>query len=63
MLRYRGRHLPIGSVYDPKTDKTIVYGDGKTAGPWSQKLYKTLQGIQYGEIEDKHNWNTIVDVK
>ena len=54
---------PIGSVYDPKTDKTIVYGDGKTAGPWSQKLYKTLQGIQYGEIEDKHNWNTIVDVK
>ena len=54
---------PIGSVYDPKTDNTIVNGDGKTAGPWSQKLYKTLQGIQYGEIEDKHNWNTIVDVK
>ena len=50
-------------MYDPKTDKTIVYSDGKTAGPWSQKLYKTLQGIQYGEIEDKHNWNTIVDVK
>ena len=47
----------------PKTDSTIVSGDAKAAGPWSQKLYKTLQGIQYGEIEDKHNWNTIVDVK
>lgn len=54
---------PIGSVFDPKTGKTIVYGDGKTAGEWSQKLYKTLQGIQYGEIEDKHNWNTIIDMK
>lgn len=52
---------PIGSVFDPKTGKTIVYGDGKTAGEWSQKLYKTLQGIQYGEIADKHNWNTIVE--
>lgn len=54
---------PIGSVFDPKTGKTITYGDGKTAGEWSQKMYKTLQGIQYGEIEDKHNWNTIIDIK
>ena len=52
---------PIGSVFNPKTNETIVYGDGKTAGEWSQKLYKTLQGIQYCEIEDTHHWNTISD--
>ena len=30
-------------------------------GPKSRKLYETLTGIQYGEIEDKHGWCTIVD--
>lgn len=29
-------------------------------GPKSRKLYDTLTGIQYGEIEDKHGWCTIL---
>ena len=42
--------------------KKIVYGD-KTftfddkCGPTLKKLYDTVTGIQYAEIEDKHNWN------
>ena len=51
---------PVGSVYDPDQDKVYKFGDGKTAGKWSEKMFKTLQGIQYGEIEDKHNWNTVL---
>lgn len=51
---------PIGQVYDPGVDKTYTYGDGKHAGPVSTKLYETLLGIQYGEVEDKHNWCTIL---
>jgi branched-chain amino acid aminotransferase len=26
----------------------------------SKKLFDTLRGIQYGEIEDKHGWTTVV---
>lgn len=35
--------------------KEYVVNDNKT-GPWSQKFFDTLTGIQYGELEDKHNW-------
>ena len=52
---------PVGKIYDPLTKHTYIYGDGKTAGEWSTKLYKTLQGIQYGEIEDTHGWNTVIE--
>lgn len=51
---------PVGTIYDPDNDKTYTYGDGRTAGTWSTKLYKTLQGIQYGEIPDTHGWNVIL---
>lgn len=52
---------PIGSVYDPDTNHTYTFGDGTTAGPICEKMYNTLRGIQYGEIEDTHNWCTIVE--
>ncbi|MDL2320448.1 branched-chain amino acid aminotransferase [Alistipes sp. OttesenSCG-928-B03] len=51
---------PIGSVYDPDNNINYIFGDGKTAGEWSKMLYQTLQGIQYGEIEDTHNWCEIL---
>ncbi len=51
---------PIGSIYDPLTDKTVVFGDGKKAGPWSTKLYEQLIGIQYGEKPDTHGWTTVI---
>ncbi len=50
---------PIGKIYDRTTDKTIVYGENP--GPYSTKLYQTLRGIQEGEIEDTHNWTTIIE--
>ena len=52
---------PVGKIYGPGTKHTYVYGDGKTAGEWSTKLYKTLHGVQYGEIEDTHGWNTVIE--
>jgi len=44
---------PIGELVID--DKTYTLSDGKI-GPLSQKLYDTLTGIQYGEINDEFNW-------
>ena len=52
---------PIGKIVDRDTKEEYVYSKDGKAGPVSTKLYNTLQGIQYGEIEDKHNWNMIID--
>ncbi len=49
---------PIGSVYDPKEDITYSFGD--SVGKVTTELYNRLCGIQYGEVEDTHNWVTIV---
>lgn len=43
----------------------IFYGDKvfefeKEIGATLKKLYDTITGIQYGEIEDKHNWTVIL---
>ena len=51
---------PIGKIVD--ADNKIDYSYGKEAGEVSLKLYETLRGIQYGTVEDKHNWNTIIDL-
>lgn len=50
---------PFKSIYDRELKKEYYYGE--TAGPWSTMLYKTLKGIQYGEIEDKFGWTTILE--
>lgn len=52
---------PIGEIFDGGSGKTYKFGDGKTAGQKSTELYKTLTGIQYGEVEDKHGWCTFVN--
>lgn len=52
---------PICRIDDIDTGKQYTFGNGTEAGPWSTKLYDTLRGIQYGEIEDKHGWNEIID--
>lgn len=36
--------------------QTVQVGDGVTPGPWTQKLYDTLTGIQYGRLPDPHGW-------
>ena len=49
---------PISHLDDMDTGK--VYNFGDKPGPWSTKLYETLRGIQYGTVEDKHGWTTVV---
>lgn len=46
---------PIGELC--YKDKKFTVNDGKI-GEVSQKLYDTLTGIQWGEIEDKYGWIT-----
>jgi len=50
---------PIKRIYDRTKNKSYEYGT--IAGPYSTKLYITLRGIQEGEIEDKHNWTTVLE--
>lgn len=52
---------PIGEIYDRDLDKKHVYSKDGKPGPVSTKLYETLQGIQYGDIEDKFGWNYIIE--
>ncbi|KXA38241.1 branched-chain amino acid aminotransferase [Prevotella corporis] len=49
---------PISRLDDMETGKT--YNFGEKPGLWSTKLYETLRGIQYGIIDDKHGWTTVV---
>ena len=49
---------PISHLDDMDTGK--VYNFGDKPGPCSTKLYETLRGIQYGTVEDKHGWTTVV---
>jgi len=50
---------PIKRIYDRVSDKTYTYGD--IAGPYSTKLFITLRAIQEGEVEDTHNWTTVLE--
>ncbi|MBN1578572.1 MAG: branched-chain amino acid aminotransferase [Chitinispirillaceae bacterium] len=36
--------------------KVYTFGKEKEAGTTLTKLFKRIQGIQYGEIEDRHGW-------
>lgn len=49
---------PISRLDDIESGTT--YNFGNEPGAWSRKLYDMLRGIQYGTIEDKHNWVTVV---
>ena len=50
---------PVGTL--AYKGKDYVINDMKI-GPVAQKFYDTITGIQYGEIEDKHNWNVHFDI-
>jgi branched-chain amino acid aminotransferase len=50
---------PVGML-EFKGEK-IMINDNKI-GTISQRLYDTITGIQYGEIEDKFGWNVAVDL-
>jgi len=44
---------PVGQITYKERDAYL--GNGKT-GELTMKLYNTLTGIQYGQLEDKYNW-------
>ena len=48
---------PVGKLKNKNEE--LIINDGKI-GDLSLKLYETLTGIQYGKIEDKHNWRVKV---
>lgn len=52
---------PISLIQDRETGKEIIISKDGKPGPWSQKLYNTLTGIQFGEVEDKYNWCSFVE--
>lgn len=45
---------PVGMMHFQ--GKNFVINDSKI-GPITQNFYDTITGIQYGELEDKYNWN------
>ena len=51
---------PIGMIQDRDTGVVYQYSKDGEAGPWCKKLYARLTGIQYGEVEDKFNWCTVL---
>ncbi len=52
---------PIKIIVDRESGKEYTYCKDGKAGPVSTRLYKHLKGIQEGDIEDKFNWNLIID--
>ena len=52
---------PIGKIFDRSENKTYEFAKNGEAGPICTKLYNTLLGIQLGELEDTHGWNTIIE--
>lgn len=52
---------PIAMIQDRESGKEYIYSKDGKPGPWSQKLYDYLTGIQFGEVEDKFNWCTIIE--
>ncbi|PKL81748.1 MAG: branched chain amino acid aminotransferase [Ignavibacteriae bacterium HGW-Ignavibacteriae-3] len=56
-----GTAAVISSVSKLKYRDDILLFSETEAGELGTKLYKELAGIQYGRVEDKHNWLTYID--
>ncbi len=52
---------PVGEIDDIDTGKKYVFSKDGKPGPISEKLYKRLRAIQYGEEPDKFGWITIIE--
>ncbi len=51
---------PVAEIDDLDTGKKYVIAPDRQPGPVVTELYNRLRGIQLGEIEDTHGWNTIL---
>lgn len=52
---------PIAKLDDPERNTSYVFSKDGNPGPVSTQLYKTFRDIQYGILEDKHGWTTIIE--
>ena len=52
---------PIGEIHDLDLDKKYIISKNGEPGPVVTALYNKLRGIQLGEEEDIHGWNTVVE--
>ena len=52
---------PIAKLDDPERNTSYVFSKDGMPGPVSTQLYKTFRDIQYGILEDKHGWTTIIE--
>jgi branched-chain amino acid aminotransferase len=48
--------IPINRMVNRSDNREYIYTMGNEPGPKTKKLYDVLTGIQYGTIEDVHNW-------
>ena len=52
---------PIAKLDDPERNTSYVFSKDGKPGPVSTQLYKTFRDIQYGILEDRHGWTTIIE--
>ena len=52
---------PIERIDDLEMKRSYVIAKDGKPGPICRKLYDMLRGIQYGDIEDRYGWVTIVE--
>ncbi len=51
---------PIERIDDYDEKKSYIFSNDGKPGPISEKLYKKLRGIQYGDEPDTHGWVTVL---
>lgn len=52
---------PVAEIDDLDTGKKYIVAKDGQPGEITTRLYNMLRGVQMGEIEDIHGWNTIVE--
>jgi len=52
---------PIERIDDYDTKVSYVFSKDGQPGPISEKLYKKLRAIQYGDEPDTHGWVTVIE--
>lgn len=52
---------PILRIDDISENKSYHFCKDGNAGPISEKLYRKLRAIQYGDEPDKYGWVTVLD--
>jgi branched-chain amino acid aminotransferase len=52
---------PIGEINDLDTGKIYKFCEDGKPGPVSVKLYETLVGIQFGDVEDPFDWVSVFE--